>query len=371
MTTKIRGLPKTMAFVIMIAAILATTIYNPMPAYAYTDAWGYSADPHSATAQANLTYMDGYCSGYTNSNNRGGIPNANDYYLTKLQAHVNTNDGHYLGHIVYGAHYHNTGWVNYLRQDEQDLTENDDRWIEALTFFLNPQEGVGADRQISNFYYVDYSTYVQPVTNAYYHAHTNTSYDAEEDTWNAGYEHCDKSEANQKKESHDGGINDTGYFPDKWDARNWSGTAGKGLPIVGVSLSLKKYPCKVTVKPNGGSWNGSTNNSTETFSAGDSLNLAAPTREGYTFTGWTIGSDGGFPEESSYNCYQIPDNSVSPTVSGSSVYCGNADHFSLIANWKKISFRQIVKVRYQNADGSWGNYAGYHWWSINNDSWTE
>lgn len=357
MRTKIRGMPKLIALSAMLITTAVTTLYKPMETYAYDSAWGYTADSHTATAQVNLTYKDGYCSGYTNENKRGGIPNANEYYLTKLQAHVKTNDGQYLGHIVYGAHYHNTGWTNYLRQDEQDLTENDDRWIEALTFYLDPQEGVGADRQISNFYYVKYSTYVQPVTEPYYHDHTNASYEEERDTWNKGYFTCNKSEANQREMHQDGGENDTSYFPEKWDPRNWSGTAGQGLPIVGAAISLERYPCKVTVKPNGGSWNGSTDNSSATFSAGDSLNLANPTREGYTFTGWTIGSDGGYPTESAYNCYQVPDDSIAPTVDGSSVYCGNADHFSVVANWKKNTYKQIVKVRYQEADGSWGAYS--------------
>lgn len=267
MRTKIRGMPKFIALSAMLITTAVTTLYKPMETYAYDSAWGYTADSHTASAQVKLTYKDGYCSGYTNENKRGGIPNANEYYLTKLQAHVKTNDGQYLGHIVYGAHYHNTGWTNYLRQDEQDLTENDDRWIEALTFYLDPQEGVGADRQISNFYYVKYSTWVQPVTLTYYHDHTNASDEAEEDTWNKGLHTCHDSVANQEPKGQDGGVNDTSYFPDKWDPRNWSGTAGQGLPIVGAAISLERYPCKVTVKPNGGSWNGSTSDSSATQSS--------------------------------------------------------------------------------------------------------
>lgn len=67
-----------------------------------------------------------------------------------------------------------------------------------------------------------------------------------------------------------------------------------------------------------------------------------PTRTGYIFDGWTVAGTG----------ITQTDNGTSTTFTKS-----QAGNMTITANWKPISYRQIVKVRYQNTDGSWGNYS--------------
>ena len=70
--------------------------------------------------------------------------------------------------------------------------------------------------------------------------------------------------------------------------------------------------------------------------------ISDPTRTGYTFDGWTVVGNG----------ITQTDNGTSTTFTKNQV--GN---MTITANWTPITYRQIVKVRYQSADGTWSNYS--------------
>ena len=70
--------------------------------------------------------------------------------------------------------------------------------------------------------------------------------------------------------------------------------------------------------------------------------ISDPTRTGYTFDGWTVVGDG----------ITQTDNGTSTTFTKN-----QAGNMTITANWTPIPYKQIVKVRYQNADGTWGNYS--------------
>ena len=70
--------------------------------------------------------------------------------------------------------------------------------------------------------------------------------------------------------------------------------------------------------------------------------ISDPTRTGYTFDGWTVVGNG----------ITQTDNGTSTTFTKN-----QAGNMTITANWTPIPYKQIVKVRYQNADGTWGNYS--------------
>ena len=70
--------------------------------------------------------------------------------------------------------------------------------------------------------------------------------------------------------------------------------------------------------------------------------ISDPTRTGYTFDGWTVVGDG----------ITQTDNGTSTTFTKN-----QAGNMTITANWTPIPYKQIVKVRYQNADGTWGGYS--------------
>ena len=70
--------------------------------------------------------------------------------------------------------------------------------------------------------------------------------------------------------------------------------------------------------------------------------ISDPTRTGYTFDGWTVAGNG----------ITQTDNGTSTTFTKNQT--GN---MTITANWTPIPYKQIVKVRYQNADGTWGGYS--------------
>ena len=70
--------------------------------------------------------------------------------------------------------------------------------------------------------------------------------------------------------------------------------------------------------------------------------ISDPTRTGYTFDGWTVVGNG----------ITQTDNGTSTTFTKN-----QTGSMTITANWTPIPYKQIVKVRYQNADGTWGNYS--------------
>jgi uncharacterized repeat protein (TIGR02543 family) len=86
-----------------------------------------------------------------------------------------------------------------------------------------------------------------------------------------------------------------------------------------VTSSISSIPAPairayvLTVKPNGGTWDGSTSDQTFTINQGATKIIAKPVRTGYTFTGWTLSGAGS-------------------TISGTTFTMGTADA-TLTANW--------------------------------------
>ena len=70
--------------------------------------------------------------------------------------------------------------------------------------------------------------------------------------------------------------------------------------------------------------------------------ISDPTRTGHTFDGWTVVGNG----------ITQTDNGTSTTFTKN-----QAGNMTITANWTPIPYKQIVKVRYQNADGTWGIYS--------------
>ena len=186
-----------------------------------------------------------------------------------------------------------------------------------------------------------------------------------------------------------------------WNGQNWVGTTGMGMPLTGFSCELRRRKGNLEVNPNGGTWNGSTNSTTLRYDTDGSFTIKNPTREGYEFTGWTLTytSAGGADDS---NNYQAPASNDYPHVgaiiytasqgrgvsvgkdlnSSKALYVGNMKNIALTANWKKNSFKQTVKVRYQKSDSNWGDYStvidkDYNYnstvsWSRNQDgTWTD
>lgn len=63
-----------------------------------------------------------------------------------------------------------------------------------------------------------------------------------------------------------------------------SGTIGAGAVTVTLKFSTNSYT--LTIDPNGGTWGGTTSDSTATQNYNTTKSIAAPTRTGYTFAGW-------------------------------------------------------------------------------------
>lgn len=88
-----------------------------------------------------------------------------------------------------------------------------------------------------------------------------------------------------------------------------------------------------------GTANGGTGTLTASWSGSHSITLPTPSRIGYTFEGW-------YKESSLTN--KAGDAGASYTATATT---------TLYAKWKPIPYKQIVQVRYQNVDGTWGDYS--------------
>ena len=100
----------------------------------------------------------------------------------------------------------------------------------------------------------------------------------------------------------------------------------------------------VTVNPNGGSWNGSTANSTITGSYKTVWDLAQPTRTGYIFDGWThtVGTDSTYTESAT------TDSEGYKTFTATTFTFGRSAA-TLTAKWKPITYQ--VAFDGNGADG--------------------
>lgn len=84
----------------------------------------------------------------------------------------------------------------------------------------------------------------------------------------------------------------TGWGGDGYDIQSSSQTYTFTMPAKAVRGwgRANYYSSTLTINPNGGSWNGSTNTQSFTQNRGTTKSIPNPTKTGYTFTGWTKSS---------------------------------------------------------------------------------
>lgn len=90
-----------------------------------------------------------------------------------------------------------------------------------------------------------------------------------------------------------------------------------------------------------------------------------PTKEGYTFAGWKFSNGtGGLNSDGSEFFFGEIAADEDTTYDDDDIYIFNGDYtedVTATAQWTKGSYQQNVYVRYQNEDGSWGDYSDKYW----------
>lgn len=90
-----------------------------------------------------------------------------------------------------------------------------------------------------------------------------------------------------------------------------------------------------------------------------------PTREGYTFAGWKFSNGtGGLNSDGSEFFFGEIAADEDTTYDDDDIYIFNGNYtgdVTATAQWTKGSYQQNVYVRYQNEDGSWGDYSDKYW----------
>lgn len=90
-----------------------------------------------------------------------------------------------------------------------------------------------------------------------------------------------------------------------------------------------------------------------------------PTKEGYTFAGWKFSNGtGGLNSDGSEFFFGEIAADEDTTYDDDDIYIFNGDYtgdVTATAQWTKGSYQQNVYVRYQNEDGSWGDYSDRYW----------
>ena len=350
--------------------VLSTLLIGVKPVSAYAADYTKIAPTRNAKLTGYVNFADGYTprtEGRVHGD-RGSLEWSDDLWMSGLC--LNLDDGGYGGGIEYSLHTHNYAWTKTVKSGEyvNSQLENSSKrlgshaWTEAVTCQLY--------NGVSNYYYIDYYANPTRCTFAYLDMWSEAKGSSLEKQWNNGADYHNKRQNPGKVMSED-----TADMTD-WNGRNWVGTTGMGMPLTGFSCELKRRTGTLEVNPNGGTWDGKTDSSKITYDTDSSLTINNPTRAGYTFTGWTLTftSAGGADDT---NNYQAPTSSDYPHVgatvytssqgsgvsvgkdlnSSKALYVGNMKNIALTANWKKSSFKQTVKVRYQKSDGNWGDYS--------------
>ena len=75
------------------------------------------------------------------------------------------------------------------------------------------------------------------------------------------------------------------------ETSNGSKTLVMGIEETKVTATWRQNNYDLTINPNGGSYNGSTETKTSSVTYGTDVDISDPVRDGYTFTGWTVSSD--------------------------------------------------------------------------------
>lgn len=90
-----------------------------------------------------------------------------------------------------------------------------------------------------------------------------------------------------------------------------------------------------------------------------------PIKEGYTFAGWKFSNGtGGLNSDGSEFFFGDIAVDEDTTYDDDDIYIFNGDYtgdVTATAQWTKRSYQQNVYVRYQNEDGSWGDYSDRYW----------
>ena len=90
-----------------------------------------------------------------------------------------------------------------------------------------------------------------------------------------------------------------------------------------------------------------------------------PTKEGYTFAGWKFSNGtGGLNSDGSEFFFGDIAADEDTTYDDDDIYIFNGNYtgdVTATAQWIKGSYQQNVYVRYQNEDGSWGDYSDKYW----------
>ena len=90
-----------------------------------------------------------------------------------------------------------------------------------------------------------------------------------------------------------------------------------------------------------------------------------PKREGYTFAGWKFSNGtGGLNSDGSEFFFGEIAADEDTTYDDDDIYIFNGNYtgdVTATAQWTKGSYQQNVYVRYQNEDGSWGDYSDKYW----------
>ena len=130
-------------------------------------------------------------------------------------------------------------------------------------------------------------------------------------------------------------VSKEGYTFKNWVVKNGNGTSvnnnivtmGNEDSLVQANYSINSY--NLTINPNGGIFDGSTNNKSYSMEYNSVKNISNPIREGYTFTGWTVSSG---------------------NLSGNTFTIGSSDAI-LSANWQINDYKWIVYHNKMNVNG--------------------
>ena len=116
------------------------------------------------------------------------------------------------------------------------------------------------------------------------------------------------------------------------ETSNGSKTLVMGIETTKVTATWNGKDYTLTINPNGGSYSGNTNTQTKNVKYSTSETIEDPTREGYTFTGWTVSSD-------------------KASLNGKTFNIG-AEDCTLTANWVINSYPWIAYHNKMNVSGS-------------------
>ena len=105
-----------------------------------------------------------------------------------------------------------------------------------------------------------------------------------------------------------------------------------GIEATKVTATWTGKDYTLTINPNGGSYSGNTNTQTKNVKYSTSETIVDPTREGYTFTGWTVSSD-------------------KASLNGKTFNIGTED-CTLTANWVINSYPWIAYHNKMNVNGN-------------------